>query len=71
MQKENNETIKIYTMAEVASFLTVSYSKVVRLAKSGEIKSYKIGGRRLFKEGDVLEFLEKRVDRGYVFGEEK
>ena len=71
MQKESTERIKIYTMAEVASVLRVSYSTVVRLALSGELKSYKVGSRRMFKEEDVSEYLEKKVDRGHVFGEEK
>ena len=67
---QNEKDGKVLTMAEVATLLRLSYSTVVRLAKSGEIKSYKIGVRRLFKEEDVSEFLEKKVDRGFVFGEE-
>jgi hypothetical protein len=37
---------------------------------SGELKSYVIGNRRLFKEADVLTFFENRVADEYVFGKE-
>ena len=37
---------------------------------SGELKSYMIGNRRLFKEPDVWTFFENQVDPGCVFGKE-
>ena len=67
---ETNELIKILTVQEVADLLRIHRSTVTRLAKSGEIKSYKLGNRRLFKNVDVLAFFENLVDREYVFGQE-
>ena len=67
---ETNELIKILTREETAKFLRVHVSTVSRYAKSGELKSYKLGARRLFKNVDVLEFFENQVDREYVFGQE-
>jgi excisionase family DNA binding protein len=67
---ETNDLIKILTVQEVADLLRIHRSTVTRLAKSGEIKSYKLGNRRLFKNVDVLAFFENQVDREYVFGQE-
>jgi hypothetical protein len=43
---------------------------VSRYATSGELKSYVMGNRRLFKEPDVWAFFENRVADEYVFGKE-
>jgi excisionase family DNA binding protein len=59
---ETNDLIKILTVQEVADLLRIHRSTVTRLAKSGEIKSYKLGNRRLFKDVDVLAFFENQVD---------
>jgi hypothetical protein len=37
---------------------------------SGELKSYVIGNRRLFKESDVWAFFENLEDKGCVLREE-
>lgn len=58
------------TMGEVARTLRVHRSTVSKYAKSGELRSYLIGNRRLFRECDVWAFFENQVDRGYVFGKE-
>jgi excisionase family DNA binding protein len=68
--QNNYENIKILTVQEVAKLLRLHRSTVSRYAMSGDLKSYLIGNRRLFKETDVLAFFENQVDRGYVFGEE-
>lgn len=60
----------LLTAKELASISRVHLSTIYRLAKSGELKSYLIGGRRLFKEEDFWEFFENQRDRGYVFGKE-
>ena len=67
---DTNELIKILTVQEVADLLRIHRSTVTRLAKSGEIRSYKLGNRRLFRDIDVLAFFENQVDREYVFGQE-
>ena len=60
MLPEKNQDIKILTVDEVADKLRVHRSTVSRCAQSGELNSYLIGTRRLFKESDVLAFFEKQ-----------
>ena len=67
---EAKQFIKILTRYEVADLLRVHPSTVSRYAQSGELKSYKLGSRRLFKNVDVFAFFENQVDREYVFGKE-
>jgi len=61
---------KILTVQEVADILRVHPSTISRYAKSGELKSYLMGSRRLFKKDDVWVFFENQADRRYVFGKE-
>jgi excisionase family DNA binding protein len=60
MPLEKKQDIKILTVQEVADLLKVHRSTVSRFAQSGELDSYLIGTRRLFKESDVLAFFEKQ-----------
>jgi len=65
LRKENFETnglIRIMTRDEVSKFLRVHPSTITRYAKSGELKSFKLGSRRLFKYEDVLLFFENQAD---------
>jgi len=48
------------TVDELAAVLRCQPEKVYRLASSGELPSYKVEGRRLFAEADVLHWLEAR-----------
>ena len=66
MLPENNQDIKILTVKEVADILRVHRSTVSRFAQSGELKSYRVGNRRLFKESDVMAFFDNQVDRECV-----
>ena len=66
----NSGNIRILTIKEVANLLRVHRSTVSRYATSGELKSYVVGNRRLFKEPDVWTFFENRVADEYVFGKE-
>jgi excisionase family DNA binding protein len=70
MSSHNSQTTKILTVQEVAGILRVHRATVSRLAMSGDLKSYLIGNRRLFKEDDVWLFFENQVDRRYVLGKE-
>ena len=67
----DNENIKILTVKEVAKALRVHRSTISRYAMSGELRSYLIGNRRLFKEEDVRLFFDNQEDRRYVLGKEK
>ena len=60
MLSEKKQDIKILTVQEVADLLRLHRSTVSRFAQSGELDSYLIGTRRLFKESDVLAFFEKQ-----------
>lgn len=64
MEKHNQD--RILTIKEVAEWLRVDRSTVSRLAMSGELRSYLVGSRRLFKESEVLMFFENQVDRNGV-----
>ena len=54
-------SVKILTVAEVAELLRVHRSTISRYARSGELKSYVLGNRRLFKSVDVWSFFENQV----------
>ena len=70
MAANDSQNSKILTVQEVADILRVHPSTVSRFARTGALKSYVIGSRRLFKELDVWAFFENQADRGYVFGKE-
>jgi len=61
---------QILTVSEVSELLRVHRTTVSRYAQSGELRSYQIGTRRLFKESDVWAFFEKQVARECFLGEE-
>ena len=61
----------ILTLEETAKILRVHRSTVSRYAMSGELRSYLIGNRRLFKQSDVWAFFENQVGRRCVFGKEE
>ena len=67
---ENFRDMRILTIQEVAELLRVHRTTVSRYARSGELKSYVLGNRRLFKESDVHAFFENQLDPECVFGKE-
>lgn len=69
--QSDTENIKILTVKEVADLLRIHRSTVSRYAVSGELKSYVLGNRRLFKKSDVLLFFENRVAEEYVLERRK
>lgn len=60
IRRSDGEVDRVMTMAEVAAFLRVHRSTVHRFAKSGELPSHKVGGRRLFWASEVRKFFDKR-----------
>jgi excisionase family DNA binding protein len=70
MIRADNQTERILTVEEVARLLRVHPTTISRYARSGELRSYVLGSRRLFKEADVWSFFENREDRECVFGKE-
>jgi len=71
MPKNINQIPKVLTVQEVAARLRVHRSTVSRYAQSGELRSYMLGNRRLFKESDVWSFFENQVVQQYVPGKER
>ena len=67
----DSQHIRILTVQEVAELLRVHRSTVSRYAQSGELKSYVIGSRRLFKENDVWAFFENQVAWECASGKEQ
>jgi excisionase family DNA binding protein len=61
---------RIMTLGEVAELLRIHRSTISRYAKSGELRSYQIGSRRLFKSDDVWLFFENQVAPECVSGKE-
>ena len=68
--KTSAQNNRILTVAEVAELMRVHRSTISRYAASGELKSYLLGNRRLFKEDDVWMFFENQVDQGYLLRKE-
>jgi excisionase family DNA binding protein len=70
MMGDKDQTLKVLTIQELADFLRVHRSTVSRYANSGELRSYRIGNRRLFRETDVWTFFDNQVAHECVFGKE-
>ena len=68
--EQYSQSTKILTVREVADILRVHRSTVSRYAMSGELRSYVLGNRRLFREDDVWMFFENQVDPGCVLKED-
>lgn len=50
------------TVDELAAVLRCQPEKVYRLAARGELPSYKVEGRRLFNEAEIVRWLEEQRD---------
>ena len=61
MMLDNSQRTKI---------LRVHPSTVSRYAMSGELRSYVIGSRRLFKENDIWAFFDNQADRRHAVRKE-
>jgi len=67
---QQSQTTRVLTVQEVAELLRVHRSTISRFAKSGKLRSYLVGNRRLFKSSDVWALFENQVAGEYVFGKE-
>jgi excisionase family DNA binding protein len=52
----------LITVDELAAVLRCQPEKVYRLAARGELPSYKVEGRRLFNELEIVRWLEQQRD---------
>jgi excisionase family DNA binding protein len=62
MEKYHSQSMNILTVQEVADLLRIHRSTVSRYAMSGELKSYRLGNRRLFKTRDVEAFFDNLLE---------
>lgn len=67
---ERQSDKRIMTLGEVSELLRIHRSTISRYARSGELRSYQIGSRRLFKSDDVWLFFENQVAPECVSGKE-
>jgi len=70
MEPNQTDNIRILTVSEVAQMLRFHRSTISRYAKSGELKSYLIGNRRLFKSDEVWAFFDNQAVQKCVSGKE-
>lgn len=57
---------KFYTIKEVAQLLRVSELWVRRRMDKGEIPSFKLGRKRLFKKEEIEQWIESQKDEPKV-----
>lgn len=50
---------KFIRMPDVIQLTSLSRATINRLIQSGEIPSYKINGRRIFEQGELIEWVQK------------
>ena len=62
---------EIVTTQEAAEELRVHRSTISRLAKSGKLKSYMVGNRRLFKLKEIQSFFDNQVACEYRYRNEE
>lgn len=48
-----------YTAQQVAKILNCSYQTVIKLIKSGDIKSFRVGADYRVRESHLKEFMER------------
>ena len=53
---------RFYTIKDLSEILGVSYFWLKKRVKTGEIPSYKIGGKRLFKKAEIEQWIESRKE---------
>lgn len=60
MNNNNNNVPVTYSTEQVASLFKCDEHTVRRWVDEGKIRAYKVGRRWIYKEEDVLEFLNKK-----------
>jgi len=51
---------EILTIKQVSEYLQVNERTIYKLAKSGDIPSFKIGGQWRFKQADIDNWIERK-----------
>ncbi len=56
-EKELPQYLRVEEVAELAR---LSVTQIYRLAAAGKVPSFKLGRRRLFKRGQIIDWIEGR-----------
>ena len=60
----------ILTLDEVAAYLKAGKRTIYRLAASGEIPAFKLGGTWRFRRGDLDKWIASRIGKAMVDDDE-
>lgn len=58
MMAMNDNGPRLYSLAETAKRLDISRGKLYQLMDTGQLRSVKLGTRRLVSEGALAEFID-------------
>jgi len=56
------ESLVIHTVSEAVEILRIGRSQFYELMGAGEVRSFKIGSRRLIKHEDLQAFIERQLE---------
>ncbi|MEM3460280.1 MAG: helix-turn-helix domain-containing protein [Candidatus Micrarchaeaceae archaeon] len=56
---EKQQSLKVYTVKELMSILSLSDISIKRLLKAGKLKGFKVNGRWRVSEEDLKAFIEE------------
>lgn len=62
---------QLMSIRELADYLRISKSNLYRKLQDGEIRSIKVGGRTLFREQDIQEYLNNCEFGEYICNQEE
>lgn len=54
----------VYTVADLLSVLRVAKPTIYNILNSGQLKSAKVGGRRLISHESLMDFLREQEKKG-------
>lgn len=56
------EQAEVFTPEELAEFLRLGRTTTYELLSSGEVRSFRIGRRRLIRRQDAEEYIRRRIE---------
>ncbi|MET4569112.1 methylation-associated defense system helix-turn-helix domain-containing protein MAD1 [Rhodanobacter soli] len=62
----NDQPDEILTIDEVAAYLKAGKRTVYRLAASGKLPAFKLGGTWRFRRGELDEWIASRIGEGMM-----
>ena len=68
MPQDRDKFKRLLTAKEAANYISHSRSHIYKLLKSKEIKSFKIGKRRLFDIQDLDLYIEELKNDNTIYG---